>query len=175
MARPFMPKRTRSAAKWEAVHAATLPQQTKLQQSSASWLAATASAEWSTAQPPVLTCRRHELGGQAQLAVGAGNSQRGDVAVHLCRLLLPGDQGRRQAGAGGRRANPAPRRSPARSHFGQHVAHYLAVIILRDVEQLGPGEHMVEVILRGRATGWVRPCPALLKSCPPCQCRCRAP
>ena len=38
------------------------------------------------------TCCRHELGGKAQLAVGAGHRQRGDVAVHLVggrRLLLP--------------------------------------------------------------------------------------
>ena len=37
----------------------------------------------------MLTCSLHELGGQAQLPVCAGNRQRCDVPMDLCGLLLP--------------------------------------------------------------------------------------
>ena len=36
----------------------------------------------------VLTGSRHELGGQAELAVGAGYGQGGDVAVQLVLVLF---------------------------------------------------------------------------------------
>ena len=39
-----------------------------------------------------LTCSRHELGGQAQLAVRAKNSQRGDMSPALVGLFLPASQ-----------------------------------------------------------------------------------
>jgi len=35
------------------------------------------------------TCCHHEARGQAQLAVRARHGERGDVAVHLSRVLLP--------------------------------------------------------------------------------------
>ena len=36
----------------------------------------------------------------------------------------------------------------AHSHFGQHVAHKLAVVVLGHKKQLGPGEDVIEIILR---------------------------
>jgi hypothetical protein len=58
--------------------------------------------------------------------------------------------------AGGKPARPLKTPAPSLAHFCQHVAHDLAVVVLRHVQQLGPGEHMVEVILQqGEEGAWV--------------------
>lgn len=61
----------------------------------------------------------HELGGESELAVRAEDSERGDVAVALGRLLL---------------------------HLREDVADDAAAVVLGDVEELGPGEDVVEVV-----------------------------
>ena len=62
----------------------------------------------------------HELGGEAELAVGAEDGEGGDVAVALGGLLL---------------------------HLGEDVADDAAVVVLGDVEELRPREDVVEVVL----------------------------
>ena len=62
----------------------------------------------------------HELGGEAELAVGAEHGERGDVAVALGALLL---------------------------HLRQHVADDPAVVVLGHVEQLRPREDVVQIVL----------------------------
>jgi hypothetical protein len=49
-------------------------------------------------RPVSLTRCTHELGGQAQLAVGPQHSQGGDVAVALSGLLLPAHQAKTALG-----------------------------------------------------------------------------
>lgn len=63
----------------------------------------------------------HELGGEAELAVGAENSKGGDVAV---------------AGLGG-----------VLLHFRENVSDDLAAVVLRHEEQLRPGKDVVQVVL----------------------------
>lgn len=53
----------------------------------------------------------HELGGEAQLAVGAEDGEGGDVAMALVGLLL---------------------------HLGEDIADDAAVVVLGDVEELRP-------------------------------------
>lgn len=62
----------------------------------------------------------HELGGDAELAVGSEDGERGDVAVALGALLL---------------------------HLRQNVADDTAVVVLGDVEKLRPREDVVEIVL----------------------------
>lgn len=62
----------------------------------------------------------HELGGEAELAVGAEDGEGGDVAVALGGLLL---------------------------HLGQDVADDAAAVVLGDIEELRPREDVVEVVL----------------------------
>ena len=66
----------------------------------------------------LLRCR-HELGREAHLAVRAQHGERGDVAVHLGRVLL---------------------------HLGEHVADDLALAVLSDIEQLRPRERVVKIV-----------------------------
>lgn len=62
----------------------------------------------------------HELGGEAELAVGAEDGEGSDVAVALVGLLL---------------------------HLGEDVADDAAVVVLGDVEELRPGEDVIQVVL----------------------------
>lgn len=63
----------------------------------------------------------HELGGKAELAVGAENGEGGDVAVaRLGGVLL---------------------------HLGQDVAHDLAAVILGNKEELWPRQDMIQIVL----------------------------
>lgn len=63
----------------------------------------------------------HELGGEAELAVGAEDGEGGDVAV---------------AGLGG-----------VLLHLGEHVADDPGAVVLRHEEQLRPRKQVVEVVL----------------------------
>lgn len=67
----------------------------------------------------VLGCG-HELGGEAELAVGAEDGEGGDVAVAVGGFFL---------------------------HLGEDVADDAAVVVFGDVEELGPGEDVIEVVL----------------------------
>ena len=58
------------------------------------------------------------------------------------------------AGARGERAARLPPLNALNPHFGQHVAHDGAVIVLCHVKQLRPRQNVVEVVLR--ASGWAR-------------------
>lgn len=63
----------------------------------------------------------HELGGEAELAVGAEHGEGGDVAVARLRGVL--------------------------LHLREHVADDPAAVILRHEQQLRPRQHVVEVVL----------------------------
>ena len=62
----------------------------------------------------------HEFGGEAEFAVGAEDGEGGDVAVAVGGLLL---------------------------HLGEDVADDAAVVVFGDVEELRPGEDVIEVVL----------------------------
>ena len=64
--------------------------------------------------------RAHQLGGQPSLPVRSEHRERRDVTVHLRRVLL---------------------------HFREDITYHFTLVIFRDLEQLGPAQDMIEVVL----------------------------